>query len=291
MFLAHVPLQTTLRASWNYAGFGLFSGQQCSIRLLPAPVNFGIVFRRVDLPGKPEIPVSLEFLAEGKRCTRLVRGDASVQMVEHLLAALRASGVDNAIVEITGPEVPMSDGSSQEFVRLIEVAGIQTLSAPRKFIRIEQPLYWSEGNVHLVALPGSGSRFSYTLHYPHSPAIRSQYYSCMLSPALFKSDICMCRTFSLYEEIASMAEQGLLKGGGLENGVVIQGSQVLNPGGLRFADEPVRHKILDLIGDLALLGAPIEGHVLAVCSGHASNAAFAKEIAKHWQLAAVMENC
>ncbi|HEY4255560.1 MAG TPA: UDP-3-O-acyl-N-acetylglucosamine deacetylase [Chlamydiales bacterium] len=275
-----VPLQTTLKGPVFYAGLGLFTGAQCAIRLVPSTVHRGIVFRRVDLPGKPEVPARLEFVVQAIRSTRLLKGDASVQTVEHLLSALQGLGVDNVDVEVQGPEVPMSDGSAKEFVRMIEEAGIQTLDAPRKIIRIEQPIYWSEGNVHLIALPAPASRFSYTLHYPHSPLIRSQYHSCLLNGSLYKADIAECRTFTLYEEIAPMIEQGLLKGGGLENGLVIQGNLVLNPGGLRFSDEPARHKILDLIGDLALLGAPIEGHVIAVCSGHASNTAFAREIQK-----------
>jgi UDP-3-O-[3-hydroxymyristoyl] N-acetylglucosamine deacetylase len=275
-----VPLQTTLKAAVSYTGLGLFTGVQCSVRFVPAPVGRGIVFRRSDLPGKPEVPALLEFAVQAVRSTRLLKGEASVQTVEHLLSALQGLGIDNLDIEVDGPEVPMSDGSAKEFVRMIEEAGIQAQDAPRKMILIKEPIYWSDGNVHLVALPATGSRFSYTLHYPHSPLIRSQYHSFLFSSSLYKTDIANCRTFTLYEEIAPMIEQGLLKGAGLENGLVIQGAIVLNPDGLRFTDEPVRHKILDLMGDLALLGAPIVGHIIAVRSGHASNTAFAKEIQK-----------
>ena len=254
-------------------------------------MDTGIIFRRVDLPGQPEVPARLEHLDPTARCTRLSRSGASVQMVEHLLAALRAMEVDNALIEVKGPEIPMGDGSSQEFVRLIESVGISTLKVPRKVLRIEQPAFWSDGKAHLVALPAEESRFSYTLHYPQSPVLGSQYYSCILTPTLFKSDLSMCRTFSLFEEIEPMLKLGLLKGGGLENGVVIRGDKVLNPEGLRRPNEPVCHKLLDLIGDLTLLGAPIVGHILAVCSGHSANASFAKEIAKQQSLAAFMENC
>ncbi len=275
-----IPLQTTLKTPCGYSGLGLFTGVQCAVRLVPAGIGRGIVFRRIDLPEKPEVPARLDFVVQALRTTRLVKGEASVQTVEHLLSALVGLGIDNLDVEVQGPEIPIADGSAKEFVRLIEEAGVQQLNAPKKVIRIEQPIYWSEGNVHLVALPAKDTRFSYTLHYPHSPVIRSQYHSFVLNSLAYKNDIADSRTFSLYEEIAPLIEQGFLKSGGLDNGLVIQGTQVLNPGGLRHSDEPARHKILDLVGDLALLGAPIEGHILAVRSGHASNVAFAKEIAK-----------
>lgn len=273
-------MQTTLKKDASFAGIGLFTGQKSIIRLVPVPADFGIVFQRVDLPGKPRIPARLEFVRETPRCTRLVREGASIQLVEHILSALQGLGIQNVLVEVEGPEIPAGDGSSQEFVRLIEEVGIEMLDAPLRPIQILQPIYWSEENVHLVALPASEFRISYTLFYPQSSLIGSQYYSLSVTPETYKSQIALCRTFSLYEEIAPLIERGLIKGGGLENALVIRDNQILNPGGARFFDEMARHKILDLVGDLALLGAPLHAHILSVRSGHASNVAFAKQISK-----------
>jgi len=272
--------QTTLSKPVEFAGVGLFSGQHCSVRMVPASVDSGIIFQRMDLPGKPEIPARLEFVSETPRCTRLMKGNGSVQMVEHLLSALRGMGIDNLKIEVQGPEIPVGDGSAQEIVRLIEQAGIKTLNVPKKVLRIQKPVYWSEGETHLIALPFPGFRISYTLHYPHSSLIRSQYFSFLLTEQFYKFEISPCRTFSLYEELVPMMEKGWLKGGGLENALVIQGDRILNPGGSRFPDEMVRHKALDLIGDLALLGVHLEGHIFSVRSGHAANVAFAKELLK-----------
>ncbi len=275
--------QTTLRKPVSFSGIGLFTGQSVSLTLLPSANDTGIVFQRIDLPGKPEICADLDYVQQTLRCTLLAKGAASVQMVEHLLSAVYGMGIDNVRIELSGPEIPAGDGSASEFVRLLDEAGVETLTAKKKIFKIEQPIYWSEGNTHLVALPASDYRVSYTLHYPQSPLIGSQYFSATLNPTLYKTELGSCRTFSLYEEIAPFVEKGIIKGGGLDNALVIQGNRILNPGGARFRDEMVRHKVLDLIGDLALLGAPIEGHIVSIRSGHASNAAFARELRKVFQ--------
>ena len=275
-----IPCQKTLVRPAHFAGIGLFTGQACAIQIHPASAGYGVVFQRIDLPGKPQIPALLEYVSETPRCTCLAKDDASVRMVEHILSALSGLGVNNAHIEVEGPEIPASDGSALEFVQMIERAGIRSLEAPRRSIYIEKAMYWSQGDCHLIALPSEGFRISYTLHYPQSTLIRSQYCSFFMTEELYRREIAPCRTFSLYEEIAPLLEKGVLKGGGLDKGLVIQGDQILNPEGSRFFDEMVRHKVLDLIGDLSLLGAPLEGHILAVRSGHASNVAFAKEIAK-----------
>lgn len=272
-------MQKTIQKEAFVSGVGLFTGEKVSVKLTPAAPNTGIIFQRMDLPGKPEIPARLSFVRETPRCTRLAHENASIYMVEHILSALGAFQVDNVRVEVNGPEIVAGDGSANHFVDLIEKAGLQTQNAPRKFIKITKPIYWSEGEVHLVALPADEFRLSYTMHYPQSPLLRSQYYSFSLSPERFKNEIASCRTFSLYEEILPFIEKGMIKGGGLENALVIKGDQIMNPGGVRFPDEMVRHKILDLIGDLTLVG-PILGHIISVRSGHASNVALAKLIAK-----------
>jgi UDP-3-O-[3-hydroxymyristoyl] N-acetylglucosamine deacetylase len=273
-------MQKTIEREVSASGIGLFTGEKVSLKICPAPSNSGIVFKRTDLPGEPDIPALLSFVREAPRCTRLAKGKTSVLMVEHLLSALYAYGIDNARIEVEGPELPAADGSAQLFVDLIEKTGVVVQDASRQYVRVTQPIYWSEGEVFLIALPSQEFRLSYTMHYPHSPLLRSQYYSFALQSLRYKAEIAPCRTFSLYEEIVPFIENGIIKGGGLENALVIQGGRILNPEGARFEDEMVRHKILDLIGDLALIGAPLVAHVIAVRSGHSSNVAFAKTIAK-----------
>ncbi len=272
-------MQKTIKNEVHASGVGLFTGVKVSLKILPALPNTGIVFQRVDLPGKPEIPARLSFVREAPRCTRLASEKVSIHMVEHLLSALGGMGIDNARIEVEGPEVLAADGSAKLFVDLIEKAQPEVQKVPRKFLKITKPIYWSEGEVHLIALPCNEFRVSYTLHYPQSPLLRSQFYTISLSPDRFKDEIAPCRTFSLYEEILPFIEKGVIKGGGLENALVIKGDQIMNPEGARFSDEMVRHKILDLIGDLSLVGAPILGHIISVRSGHSSNITFAKMIA------------
>lgn len=273
-------MQKTLLREISVSGIGLFSGEKVSLKLCPAPADSGIVFQRIDLPEQPIIPARLSFVKEAPRCTRLATEKASILMVEHLLSALYSLEIDNVCIQVQGPEIPAGDGSAQLFVDLIDKVQLQTLTVPRRFVQIQQPISWSEGEVHLIALPSSEFRLSYMMHYPHSAVLGSQYFSFVAKPEHYKAEIAPCRTFSLYEEILPFIEKGLLKGGGLENALVIKGDRILNPEGARFPDEMVRHKVLDLIGDLALIGAPLLAHVIAVRSGHASNVAFAKLLLK-----------
>ena len=276
---AREKMQQTVHSQVSTSGIGLFTGEKVSLKISPGLPNQGIVFQRVDLPGKPEIPARLAFVQEAPRCTRLANEQLSIHMVEHLLSALFGMGVDNAKVEVEGPEIVAADGSASLFVDLIERAQLQVQEIPRQWIKISRPIYWSQEDVHLIALPADEFRISYTLHYPKSPLLGSQFYTLSLTPDRYRSEIASCRTFSLYEEILPLIEKGVIKGGGLENALVIKGGQIMNPEGARFSDEMVRHKILDLIGDLSLVGAPILGHIISVRSGHASNVAFAKMIA------------
>ncbi len=274
-----MQMQKTVKKEVLASGIGLFTGEKVSLRILPAGPDTGIRFFRADLPGKPELAAHLSFVREAPRCTRLGHGGIGIYMVEHLMAALSGMGIDNAVVEVDGPEILAGDGSAKLFVDLIEEAGYREQDAPRKVLKIDKPVYWSEGEVHLVALPADEFRISYTMHYPQSSLLKSQFYTISLNPQKFKEEIAPCRTFSIYEEILPFIEKGVIKGGGLENALVIRGDQIMNPEGARFSDEMVRHKILDLIGDLSLLGRPILGHIISVRSGHASNIAFAKTIA------------
>ena len=272
------PNQKTLKREVSISGAGLFTGKKVLIRLRSAPENSGIVFQRLDLPSQPIVPAQLAFVSDTRRCTRLASKSVNLIMVEHLLSALSALEIDNLCIAVEGEEMPAGDGSSQLYVDLIEQAGIVVQDEPKRFFKPSRPIYWSEKDIHLIALPSAEYRISYTLHYPQSPLLRSQYLSLAIHPETYTKEIASCRTFSLYEEIAPMIDKGFIKGGGLENGVVIQGERILNPEGLRFPDEMVRHKILDLIGDLSLLGRPIKAHIIAIRSGHSSNVAFVKEL-------------
>jgi len=276
--LIELDSQKTLKTEVETSGVGLFTGEKVSLKIIPALPNTGIVFQRVDLPSRPEIPAKLEFVHESPRCTRLANGGGEIFMVEHLLSSLRGLGIDNARIEVTGPEIPPGDGSSQLFIDMIERVGLENQNLPKQVKKIVEPLFFSQGDVHLCAIPSNEFRVSYTLHYPESSCLGSQYYSLPLTPENFINELACCRTFSLYEEILPFIEKGIIRGGGLENALVIKDDKILNPGGARFPDEMVRHKILDLIGDLSLIGVPILGHIIAVRSGHSSNIAFARLI-------------
>jgi len=272
-----VARERTLKSAVSGTGIGVFTGQQATVRLCPSKGG-GIVFKRVDLPGQPELPARLEHVKATPKCTILGKGDISVQTVEHLLAALHAYQIDHAVIEISGPEVPIFDGSALTFIEWIERAGTCELTSERKLAKLQAPVYWSSGDIHLIALPSDTLRISYTLHYPHSAVIGTQYASFVLSPEVFKKEIAPSRTFSIYEEIAPMIEKGLVKGGTLQSAVIVKEGRVFNPEGLRYPDEMVRHKILDLIGDLSLIPVAFLADIIAVKSGHSSNNAFANKL-------------
>lgn len=281
--LRQYDMQKTIQKEISIAGTGIFTGQETSIRIRPAPPGAGIIFQRTDLENALLIPAKLEFVCPASRCTRLASGNASIMLVEHLLSALYGMQIDNALIEVRGPEIPGMDGSSRAFVDLISEAGVEAQKQPRDYLTLDQPVFWSEGKIQIIALPSLEYRLSYVLHYPQSNLIGSQYYSLSLTPDSYREEIAPCRTFSLYEEIRPFVEMGLIKGGGLENALVIRDDKVLNPEGARFPDEMVRHKILDLIGDLSLVGVPILAHIIAICSGHVSNASFAKVLSQTLQ--------
>jgi UDP-3-O-[3-hydroxymyristoyl] N-acetylglucosamine deacetylase len=226
-------------------------------------------------------------VCETARSTTLGIGSMKIHTVEHVLAAVAAYQLDNLIIEVSNIEPPVGNGSSDVFVEMIEEAGILTQSAQAAIVQLQTPIYWSEGDIHLVALPSNEYRISYTLNYPESKALKAQFHSLQVSPESFKREIAPCRTFSLYEEIALLMDRGLIKGGSLDNAVVIKGEAILSKNGLFFADEMCRHKILDLIGDLSTIGFNFHAHLIAIRSGHASNHAFAQKLYNY----ITMENC
>ncbi len=238
--------------------------------LRPAPADYGIRFRRADLGGL-EIPARLEHVASLNYATGLSFAGASVETVEHLLAALVSQGLDNVAIELNTPEVPIMDGSAAPFVYLLQEAGIKKLSASRRFLKVLRPVSLARGDKHIAIYPSDEFRISYTISFDH-PLLRNQSRSIVVTADTFAEDLAPARTFGFLKDLEMLRQQGLTLGGSLDNAVVLGETGVLN-NTLRFEDEFVRHKILDAIGDLALIGAPIIGHVVAHRGGHALHTA------------------
>jgi len=262
--------QRTLRRSITCAGIGLHSGHRVTLTLRPAPADYGIRFRRADLGGL-EIPARVEHVASLNYATGLSFAGASVETVEHLLAALVSQGVDNVAIELNTPEVPIMDGSAAPFVYLLQEAGIKKLGASRRFLKVLRPVSLARGDKHIAIYPADDFRISYTISFDH-PLLRHQNRSVVVTADTFAEDLAPARTFGFLKDLEMLRQQGLTLGGSLDNAVVLGETGVLN-NTLRFEDEFVRHKILDAIGDLALVGAPIIGHVVAHRAGHALHTA------------------
>jgi UDP-3-O-[3-hydroxymyristoyl] N-acetylglucosamine deacetylase len=273
----------TLQKGVSARGKGLFTGVEAEIQFLPAPEGSGVLFQRIDVKGLPQFRADLSLVQGTPRCTIIGNEEFSVQTIEHLMAALSACQVDNVLIRLSGPEVPIFDGSSLKFVEMLDEAGLLQQREEKITMALQKPVYCSGKDALLIALPSEELRISYTLHYPHSSCVGTQFYSTILDKELFKREIAPCRTFSVYEEVAPLIEKGLLKGGSLENAVVIKDDRVMNPGGLRFSNEMVRHKILDMIGDLYLMGVSFSAHIIAVRSGHSMNNIFANELLNHFK--------
>lgn len=276
-----VRKQKTLNDSTYFSGIGIHTGKEVGLRFCPAKEGTGIVFQRVDLPSKPIIPATVEYVQDTSRSTTIGIKNIRIHTVEHVLSAIKAYQIDNLCIEISGIEPPVGNGSSDVFVEMIEKVGVKDQEHSIPIFKIQQPVYWSEGDIQLVALPYDGYRISYTLSYPGSAFLRGQFHSVLVNPENFKKEIAPCRTFSLYKEISTLIDRGLIKGGSLDNAVVIKDDVILSKGGLFFPDEMARHKILDLVGDLSLIGFDFHAHIIAIRSGHASNFAFAQCLLTH----------
>ena len=273
----------TLQNKVTAKGIGLFTGVEVEISLLPAPEGSGIVFQRVDLEGSPQFQVNLALVQGTPRCTIVGNEIFSVQTIEHLMATLAAYQIDNVLIQLSGPEVPIFDGSSLVFMQMLDQAGIVSQKESKQIYYLQRPVVCSKNDAILIALPSEEFKISYTLHYPNDSCIGTQFYSTQIQKELFEKNIAPCRTFSVYEEIAPLIEKGLLKGGSLENAVVIKNNQVMNPEGLRFANEMVRHKILDMMGDLYLMGVSFSAHIIAIRSGHYINNIFANQLLNYFK--------
>jgi len=262
--------QFTLKEEVKLEGIGLHSGKYANILIKPAPVNTGIIFMRTDLPERPIIDAIVTNVIEVEREVIIGKDDVSVQTVEHLLAALTGLEIDNAIIEINGPEVPILDGSAKLIVEAIQKVGLKNQNKPKKIYRIREPLTIVKDETLLILLPSTQLKISYTIDFNHK-ALGAQYKTLIITPETFVNELASARTFGFEHEIEYLRSKGLIKGGSLENAIVVGENGVLNPEGLRFKDEFVRHKMLDLLGDFTLLGARLCVHIIAIKSGHATN--------------------
>lgn len=275
--------QRTLKSLTRAVGVGLHSGQRVEITLRPAQPDTGIVFRRVDLPQPVDIPVSAMAVSDTRLASTLSNGGAKVHTVEHLMSACAGLGIDNLYVDITAEEVPILDGSAASFVFLLQSAGVALQNAPRRFIRITQPIEVREGqgqNVKWARLdPYHGYKLNFEIDFSH-PAVDStgQRVEFDMSRNNYSRDIARARTFGFTKDVEMMRSNGLALGGGLDNAIVMDDYKVLNAGGLRYDDEFVKHKILDAMGDLYILGKPLLAAYSAFRSGHALNNKLLREL-------------
>jgi UDP-3-O-[3-hydroxymyristoyl] N-acetylglucosamine deacetylase len=268
--------ETTLQRPVEAAGVGLHSGVPVHIRILPAPVSTGIVFVRTDLDNFP-VQASWRHVARVSYATSLMRQGVLISTTEHLLSVFYSMGIDNACVEIDNLEVPILDGSGQPFVELIAQAGIREYRRKRRYLRIRRPVLVEDHGKRISILPAEGFRLTCDIEFPH-PLVGRQSLELEVTPRTYATAIAPARTFGFEYELDQMRSMGLIRGASLENAVCFTREGVLNPGGLRAPDECCRHKALDLIGDLALLGRPLLGHVIAERAGHAMHTALVARI-------------
>jgi UDP-3-O-[3-hydroxymyristoyl] N-acetylglucosamine deacetylase len=258
--------QQTLKQSVTVTGVGLHSGETVTLRILPAAVGQGRSFVRTDLPGKPVIPAHIQAIGQTTLSTELVADEGSVRTIEHLLASLWGLGVDNATIELDGPEIPLLDGSAQNWVEAITAVGIETQSEPVAISHIESPVWVRQGDLFVAALPASNWQFTYGIEFDLAP-IGKQWHTWHPDRESFSTEIAPARTFGLAHQIEQLRQAGLIKGGSLDNALVCGEDGWINPS-LRFSNEPVRHKLLDLVGDLSLLGSIPIGHYVAYKASH-----------------------
>ena len=264
--------QRTLRNSIKATGVGLHTGEKVLLTLSPAPVDTGIVFRRTDLNPVAEIPARADLVGETTLSTCLIHNDARVSTIEHLLSAMAGLGVDNAYVDVTAPEIPIMDGSAAPFVFLLQSAGLVEQHAPKKFIRVKREVTVTDGDKSAKLLPLEGFKISFGIDFDH-PVFKHRAATTEIdfSTTSFVREISRARTFGFVEEIEYLRSKGLARGGSMDNAIVIDDYKVLNNDGLRYEDEFVKHKVLDAIGDLYILGYSLIGEYQAFKSGHALN--------------------
>lgn len=263
--------QKTLKRAIQAVGVGLHSGKKITLTLRPAPIDTGIVFCRIDLDSKPTICLSANKVGDTRLATTIVENGVQISTVEHLLSALSGLGIDNLFVDVDAQEIPIMDGSASLFVFLIESAGIQEQTQFKRFILIKKEVTVSDGDKQARFEPFSGSKFSLTVDFTHPAIEKNQSFSIQLSKNAYIKEISRARTFGFLSEIEKLKSNNLALGGSLDNAIVFDHEKVINEGGLRYPDEVVRHKLLDAIGDVYVLGCSIMGAYFGYKSGHALN--------------------
>lgn len=268
--------QQTLRESAVYSGIALHTGVRSTLRFLPCDANSGITFRRIDLPGKPEVKALAGKVVDVRRGTTIGEGECIAHTVEHIMASLHALNIDNAIIEMDGPEPPIADGSSLPFWQVLKAAGTVEQDAEAKYFTPDKPLFVDAGVTTLVILPYEQPelRISCTTSFKGCP-VDPQFLDIVVNTESFDQEICGARTFVDYRDLGQLLAMGLCKGGSLDNAEIIHDGAIICKDGLRYENEIVRHKILDLVGDLYLCGCRVNGHVIAVKPGHHRNVALA----------------
>lgn len=262
--------QRTLARNVECTGIGLHSGKKVNLTIKPAPVNHGIKFVRMDLPHKPVISAHFRNVVDTSLATTLGADGVIVSTVEHLMATFTGLSIDNALVEMDAYEAPIMDGSAEPFTAMLQGAGIKAQSGKRYTFVVKKPIEMEEGDKKVGLYPSNALKISYTIEFDH-PLVKRQSYTISLTDSLFEKEISRARTFGFLDEVNYLKQNGFARGGSLENAVVLDQDKILNDEGLRYADEFVRHKVLDCIGDLSLLGMPFIGHIVAHKSGHALN--------------------
>ncbi len=305
--------QQTIKQPASFSGVGLHTGNQTTLTFKPASENTGILFRRLDLPDHPEIPANINHVVDSARGTSIGKGEIIIHTVEHVLAAIAGLEIDNIIVEINSNEPPVGDGSALPFVKALQKAGIKQQAAPKNYFKIDKTISYSDESrgVDIVAYPSSEFRITFIIDYPN-PSLGTQYVVLNSLQQEFTGEFAPARTFCFLHEVEELAEKGLIKGGNLDNAIVFIDNPVdeqeferlkkkfglgpevilgkngiINGKKLRFKNEPVRHKTLDLIGDLALLGVPLKAHIMAARSGHAANVELVRRIYKEYEKAQI----
>lgn len=262
--------QRTIREEVTYTGIGVHTGNRTSLTFKPAPADYGIKFSVSEGDKTELIDAHIDNVIGVQRGTTLGKNGVRIQTVEHVMAALMAFGIDNLLIEVNSPETPVGDGSSLPFVEMVQKAGIVELDSPKKIFKLKEPLHLSENGVSLIALPSENLKISYTISY-NKVGLDSQYVQLNIDEKTFIEEIAPSRTYCFYNEVEHLMEAGLIKGGSLDNSVVIKDEAILSKEGLRYHNEFVRHKVLDLMGDIYLLGALIIAHIVAIKSGHGNN--------------------
>ncbi len=265
-----MPFQKTVKNKVTFSGVGVHSGKNAEVTLRPAEAGTGIVFHRTDMTPPVSIEANAANVVNTRLSTTIGKNGAIVATVEHLMASLRGLGIDNVHVDINGPEVPIMDGSAAPFVRGIEAAGVQSLGKPRKYLVVKKPVTISDGDKSVSIIPSRFFKISFDMRFNH-PVVSNQFRSVKLDAETFSHEVAAARTFGFLAEVETLRANGLAQGGSLENVVVIGNEGILNPEGLRFEDEFVRHKILDAVGDFSMAGYHIIGHIKAFKSGHDLN--------------------